>query len=354
MKVLDLYVFRVFLKFFLVVLLVPGVLFSLFDLISLLDDVGKGTFTTLDALLCVIYTSPDRFIQLVPVVTFLAVLAALGRLADRGELLAMEAAGRSAIGVFRGVFYACLLVIAISLVAGEWAVPLLDQRAAAIKLKSRAEKGVTYTAGGVWVKRGNTFINVGTLAGDKGAEGISIFDFDEEGSLKKYTTAISAIIGKDVWLLQDVTIREIEGLEARTIYLPSLEVSAVLGKKDLQALELSPESLSARELWFYIKALERGGQNTDHFVLALWRKATQPLFALSLALLATGVVFQTMGRGAMGPRMAAGVVAGLVFYFLDQVVMQLGLLWNLKPAIIAFVPVVIAGAGALIQLRRVL
>ena len=354
MKVLDFYVARFFLKYFLVVLLVPGVLFSLFELISVLDDVGKGDFTTLDAVSYILLTAPDRLLQLVPVVAFLAVVASLGRLADRGELMAMEAVGRSVLGVFKGILAGCVALVVVALVVGEFVVPRLDQRAAAIHLKTRAERGVTYTQGGVWVKRAQTFINVGTLAGNTTAEHIDIFEFDTEGALKKYISALSALVGNDVWTLQNVTIREIKGLETNTTTRTQLTIPAILGKRDLHALELSPESLSAVDLWFYIKALEKGRQNTDHFVLALWRKLTQPLFAIALALLGTGVVFQSVGRGTMGSRLALGLVVGLGFYFFDQMSMQLGLLWNIKPVIIAFLPVVVAAAWAFVQVRKVL
>ncbi|NPA94276.1 MAG: LPS export ABC transporter permease LptG, partial [Thermodesulfobacteria bacterium] len=47
-------------------------------------------------------------------------------------------------------------------------------------------------------------------------------------------------------------------------------------------------------------------------------------------------------------------VVGLGFYFFDQMSMQLGLLWNIKPVIIAFLPVVVAAAWAFVQVRKVL
>ncbi len=354
MKILDLYVARIFLVCFFLVILVPGVLFSLFELISQLDLVGKGTFNTGDAISIVLFTSPERFIELVPISVFLGALAGLGRLSDRGELIAMEAVGRSVLGVSAGIVSACLLIILLSLVTGEFVVPFLGQKAAAIRLKAKTNKGVTFTEGGFWAKRNNTFIHVGSVAGKSTAEKISIYRFDANGTLESYISALSATINKSDWTLHDVTVRRISGLETSTEHLPVLRVEAFLKTKDMKALELSPESLSSRDLWRYIKALKKGGQNPDHFVLALWRKLTRPLFSLSLAMLAAGLVFQATGRGSMGPRLTMGIVAGLIFYFFDQITMQLGLLWGINPVVTAFVPVVVAASGAGFQIKRVM
>ncbi len=354
MKLLDLYVARIFLKYFILVLMVPGTLFSLFELISQLDKAGKGTFTTLDAIYVVILTVPERFIDLIPIATFLGALSAIGKLSDRGELIAMEAAGRSVFGIAKGVTFAWFLITVVSLCAGEYAVPSLAQKAAAIRLKADSRKELTYTRGGFWAKRDYTFIHVGSMAKDGGAEHVSIYKFDSNGVLKTYITALSALLDKDYWLLQDVTVKKIKELESITRHLDKLKIASFLNEKDVKALELSPEDLSCLDLWSYTKALEKGGQNPDHFILALWRKLTKPLFALCLAILSTAFVYGSSSRATMGPRMASGLVAGLVFYFFDQITMQLGLLWGLNPVITAFIPVAASAIGAAMQVKKVI
>ncbi len=354
MKLLDVYVARIFLKYFMLVLMVPGMLFSLFELISQLDRAGKGNFTTLDAVYVVVLTAPERFVSLIPVAAFLGALSAIGRLSDRGELIAMEAAGRSVLEISKAVAMAWFLITVASLSAGEFVIPSLAQKAASIRLKADSHKELTYTKGGFWAKREQTFIHVGRLAKEGGAEHVSIYQFDSNGTLKSYTAATAAILNRDYWLLQDVTIKEVTGLATITKHVPQVKIRSFLDRKDVKALELSPENLSFTDLWSYARALKKGGQNPDHFILAFWRKFTSPLFALCLAILATAFVFGSSGRGSMGPRLAAGLVVGLAFYFLDQITMQLGLLWGINPVVTAFVPVAVSASGAALQVKRVL
>ncbi len=354
MKILDFYVVKVFLRYFGLVLMVPGILFSLFELISQLDKAGKGTFTSLDAVLVVLLTLPERLIELIPVATFLGALAGLGRLSDQGELLAMEASGRSFFDVFTGIALGLGLVTFLALGTGEFVVPTLAQKAASLRLKAESTKELTYTEGGFWAKRNKTFLHVGNVASKAGAERISIYQFDDNGTLVKYIRADSAMIAKDGWTLQNVTVKEIKKMEIFTRRLSKLKVPSFLDKKDMKALELSPEDLSVVDLWSYVRALKNGGQNPDHFVLALWRKLTRPLFALCLSLLAAAFVYGSVRRGSMGPRIAIGLVVGLIFYFFDQITMQLGLLWGLPPVITAFIPVLISAAGSAVQIKRVM
>ena len=353
MKLLEIYIARIFLKYFVLVLMIPGVLFSLFELISQLDKAGKGTFTILDATYVVILTAPERFIGLIPIATFLGALSAIGRLSDRGELVAMESAGMSVLGISKAVTLAWLVIAVVSLTIGEFAVPSLAQKAAAVRLKADSSKELTYTQGGFWAKRDYTFIHVGNIA-KEGAEHVSIYQFDSSGSLRTYITAPSALLNKDYWLLQDVTIKEVRALETITRHLNMLKVPSFLNKKDVRALELLPEELSSWDLWSYIQALRKGGQNPNHFILAFWRKFSSPMFALCLAMLATAFVFTSARRGSMGTRVAAGLVVGLIFYFFDQITMQLGLLWGLNPVVTAFIPVTASATGAAIQIKKAL
>ena len=74
-------------------------LFSFFDLLEQLDDVGKGTYRTVDAFLYTAMLLPRRFIQIAPFIALLGTVAALGSLAVNSELIAMRTAGLSPVQI---------------------------------------------------------------------------------------------------------------------------------------------------------------------------------------------------------------------------------------------------------------
>ncbi len=57
-------------------------LFSFLELVSQLDDIGKGSYQTIDAFLYVAYTLPGRVLGLAAVSSLLGAIVGLGTLAN--------------------------------------------------------------------------------------------------------------------------------------------------------------------------------------------------------------------------------------------------------------------------------
>ena len=353
MKILDLYIGRNYLKFFLVVIIIPGILFSFFELLSQLDSVGKGTYSLRDALVFITLTSPKRFMDLVPVTALLAGIIALGRMADHAELVAMEAAGMSSLRISMSVLGACGLVMAAAVLAGEFIVPPMEQSARIMRAQALSTRGVTFSQKGFWARRNNSFIHVNRLIGKDAAEDIDIFTFDGGGNLKSFIHAGNAAIsGEDHWILNDVTKKTIKGMEVETNPVSRMDLESFLSRDQVSVLELPPESLSTPDLMDYIQALKKNGQNADHYQLALWRKVSQPLATGAMAMLALSFVFGSTRRRSAGLRITMGSFIGIALYFFDQITMHVGLLIGLKPFIVAFIPFTVICATAFIRLRR--
>ena len=95
MKTVDSYIGSRFLRGFALIIVILAALFSFLELVSQLDDVGRGNYELKDALFFIGLTLPRRLLDLMPISTLLGSIVALGLLADHGELLAMQAGGMS-------------------------------------------------------------------------------------------------------------------------------------------------------------------------------------------------------------------------------------------------------------------
>ena len=78
MKILDLYIGSQFIRGLVLIILILLTLFSFFELVNQLDDVGKGNYQIIDAFIFVGYTLPRRMLDLLPISTLLAGIIALG------------------------------------------------------------------------------------------------------------------------------------------------------------------------------------------------------------------------------------------------------------------------------------
>jgi len=355
MKTLDRYIGISFLRSFVLIIIILVALFSFLELVSQLDDVGKGNFRIQDGLVFICLTMPRRMLDLMPISTLLGSIVALGMLADHGELLAMQAGGMSTQRICWSVLAAGTLFILLTGMLAEMVVPPLDQLARKRRALAISGTGITLTNQGFWARRGFTFIHVGkTLHGGLAAD-LDLFETDEKGRLKMFTHAREASIQQnDQWVLKDITQKHFTEQGISTQHLPSLTLHSFLSSDQVNVLELPADSLSSVDLYRYIEALRESGQNADRYALALWRKLSVPLTTGAMVLLSLPFIFGSTRIMTAGKRIMIGSFVGIVFYFGDQLIVHLGLLLSLTPAITAMTPVILISSIALWQLRRII
>ena len=353
MKILDLYIGSQFIRGLVLIILILLTLFSFFELVNQLDDVGKGNYKIVDAFIFVGYTLPRRMLDLLPISTLLAGIIALGLLADHGELLAMQAGGVSVKRICLAVLGTGTFLILGAGVLAEFVIPPLEQQARALRSRALSATGVTLTKQGLWARSGTSYINVGkTLVGGRAAD-IDIFECDEQGHLRMYTHAREATIQADKkWVLKDITRKTFGQLGIREQKMPTLTLDSFLSSDQVNILELPPDSMSSADLSQYIAALRQSGQNADRYALALWRKLSVPLTTGAMVLLSLPFIFGSTRKISAGRRIMLGSLVAIVFYFADQVIVHLGLLLSLKPFITAMIPVVLISSIAFWKMRR--
>ncbi len=353
MKILDVYLAKYFLKFFLIVLAVPGILFSFFELLSQLESVGQGTYSTGNAVQFVLLTLPGRLQDLMPMTVLLAGIIALGMLADRHELLAMEASGISVSRISAPVLATCLVLMFVSAAAGEIVIPSLEQKARNMRFQAiSGGSNVTPVKQGFWARFHNSFIHTESVGENGTVAGISIFKYNDQAQMKAFIHAESARILSDRWVLKNVTRKIIRGTEITTEVIPSLELRGFLSTEQVAALEVSPISLSTPELIQYISALEKSGQNPRHYKLALWQKLSLPLTTAAMALLSLTFVFGPVREIGAGLRITIGAFTGIALYFGQQLVTHIGTFLDLPAFVIALIPAAAVGSIAVMRLRK--
>jgi len=352
MKLLDFYIGSMFLRCFLLVMLILAVFFSLIEFLSQLDDVGKGMYSLGNALIFVIFTLPKCLYDLMPVSAMLGGAIALGLLADHGELIAMQAAGISVPRICAAVLATAMLVVVVFGIMAETVIPEMEQLARSSRAQALYGTGIHLTRQGFWARRQNSYIHVHKIFREGAAAGVDIFEFDTEDRLKSYTHALSANIRNNKqWTLKGIIRKEYteRGLSIKKRATGTME--SFLSLDQVAVIELSPYSLSTPDLLDYIEALQESGQDADQYLLALWRKISVPLTAGAMVLFSISFVFGLNRRISAGRRITMASLIGFALYFADQVVMHTGLLLNLNPLITAMIPAVFISGLACWRLR---
>jgi lipopolysaccharide export system permease protein len=343
-KTLDRYICTRFLWTLLLVTSILTVLFSLFDLIQEMDEIGSGEYHLWQAFQYVALTIPGRVLELLPVSTLLASVLALGLLADRGELQAMQGAGLSILRICWSLLGTGILCMLFSVFMMEFVVPPLDQHARTQRTIALSGSGITLTTGGFWARNGTDLIHVRKTLYGRIPKEVDVFRRDATGRLLAVIHASEAEIDPTGrWLLKNVQRVDIGEGGVTTRHMESLTLDRLLGPDQVLLQEIPPESLSFSELYRLIRDLRARGQNAERYEQELWRKIAMPFATGAMMLLSLTFVFGPAQGSGQGRRIVTGLMAGIGVKLASDILNDLGHLAGVHPALPALMsPAVVA------------
>jgi lipopolysaccharide export system permease protein len=343
MKILDRYIVVKFLRWLFPVLLLLLALLSCVALADELEKVGKGTFSQIDAFLVLLYTSPRRIVDLMPVSALLGGLMGLGAMANHHELIAARAAGMSKARMARPVFEAVLLAAALVIFMQALLIPVSER--AASELRSKALEETSLGVGGkleFWTRSGENFVHVSDVLFNRILENIEIYNTDSNGKLRQLIQARrGTIVGSDTWLLEEVVRTRLDGLTATEDRRTSMEWQGLLSEEQANILILPLEALAPLDLVRYITHLQANDLDTHHFRVIFWQQVSVVITVLAMGLLSLPLLVGSTRAISASQRIIMGGIIGIVFYLLQQVTGHFAELFNLIPSVTILTPVLL-------------
>ena len=99
--------------------------------------------------------------------------------------------------------------------------------------------------------------------------------------------------------------------------------------------------MSITDLWRKIGYMTSQGLNTDKYELGFWSKLLQPLASLSLVFVAVAFIFGPLRQTTMGMRVVTGLIIGVLFKFVQDLLSPASLVFGFPPLIATLVPILI-------------
>ncbi len=315
-------------------------LFSFFDLINELRSVGKGGYGLGLALLYVTLSLPGLIYELIPIAVLIGTLYALSTLARHSEITVLRASGLATRDLLMTLFRMAALMALLTIVVGEGLVPLSERLAQ--ELRTRAISNVIAQQGfesGLWVKDGRSFINIRHATPDAQLSGVRIYKFNDSNALESVTEAARAEFDPaSGWQLQDVVRNVLEGDVSRVERMEALPWVSAVTPDLLSVLMVAPERMSLTGLVSYTRHLEENHQKTGRYEIALWKKLIYPLASLVMVALALPFGYSHNRVGGVSLKIFAGVMMGILFYALNGLFSNLGVINAWPPAASAIAP----------------
>lgn len=340
-------------------------LFTFFTLVDELDTVGeKFPLTALFYLQ--LLSLPTRLYDLLPIGLLIGAILALAGLAHRNELVIYRVSGVSGMGLLKMLWTICIPIIIGAMLLSEFLTPIAEIKSSETNLlmRGRAEGGIMAT--GYWFKEptpngGTRVINVGKLLTSGNVSKLKLYEFPDGITLTNMSQADSGRFANGKLIMQNVTENLIspdikKALADATVkdaplatirHLPERTVETTLSPDRLVARILTPERMSLLALKDYIAYLSNNQLQSDRQVVAIWRKFAYPFTLIVMLTIAAPISFMQTRRGGVGAKVFIGILLGTAFFMINQLALNVGLLYKWSPAVTALLPNTLAMTIAL-------
>jgi len=334
------YLMREVLAAVFLVLLAFLALFSFFNFVDELRNVGRADYTAGRAALFVALGLPGLVYELIPIAALIGTLYALSTLARHSELTVLRASGLATSDLLTTLFRAAALLALLTFVFGEVLVPFSERLAQEIKAKALSK--VVARSGlesGLWIKDGRSFINIHKANPDATLEGVRIYRFTAANTLESVTDAKEATFQlPDHWTLKGVVKTILEADTTRVESSDVMDWRSAVNPDLLAVLTVAPERMSLFGLFNYTRHLVENKQKAERYQIALWKKLIYPLTALVMVALALPFGYSHDRVGGVSLKIFAGVMLGILFYALNGLFSNLGVINSWPPFASAAAP----------------
>jgi lipopolysaccharide export system permease protein len=302
----------------------------------------------------VLLSLPSMVQQVIPIATLVGVLMGLGVLSSNSELVAIRASGISLFKLLTSILKPVLLLSIMVLFLNQVGIPESLRHVNEIKLlKNSSSKSLN--ADGNWYKFGNEFVEIDGVSYEDNLVGITRFVFDDSGRLKEYSLSTRADFDQqsNQWVLKDTKLTKLSDDQLVIDHLPEFPWQKDINIDSIIVLMKSPSMLSLSDLYRNSEYLQGQGVNNSEHILLFWTKLFQPLSVVGLVLIGVAFILGSQRHTPAGQRILIGVVVGLAFRFLQELLAPASQVLGFSPLLAALLPIAISFAIALWLLSRV-
>lgn len=352
LKIYETYIARALVSAIALTLLILVSLSGLIKFVEQLRQIGRGDYDMVVAGIYVLLSLPKELEMFFPMAVLIGGLIGLGALANNSELIVMQSAGLSRFNIITAAMKTAIFLILVLMVIGEFVTPNSEAKAKEIRLTAISGGSLFSTSKLVWAKDGDNFVSIGEVTTQSLIQDVSVYEFNEDLSLKRLTYAKSANFRDNSWWFNDVFTTDFKPDLVQTNESLSQRWESTLTPDKLGIVAVKPETLSIQGLHDYIGYLDNNNQDSSRYELAYWRKLLQPITVSVMLLMALSFIFGPLRSVTMGVRIIMGVLTGFGFFVANEMFGPLSLVYQLHPVIGALLPSVLFLIVATALLRR--
>ena len=325
-------------------------LFTFFDFVDQLPSIGRpgvgAGYQLPQAVTYVALQIPNHLYELLPITVLIGTIYVMTRMAQSSEFTILRTSGLGPWRALRTLLTSGVVFVLLTFVIGDFLAPWADRTSQL--LKARYQGNITVGQTGAWLREkqayGQFAVNVNALASDGGMRGVRVFEFDNKGFLVSMTRAPAAQFDNDdAWVLQqaeriEFTSRGTAASRIERTQIDSFRWPTLITSEMVSAAVLRPDRMSTLDLFQYIRHLNANNQSAERYEIEFWKKVFYPLSCLVMVVLALPFAYLHFRSEGISVYVFGGVMAGISFFFLNNVFGYVGELRHWMPWFTAALP----------------
>ena len=323
---------------------------------GIIDQMGdiKRNYQFVDVLIYTATKLPSTIYEYTPLASLIGCLVGLGMLTTNSEVIVMRAAGVSLFRIVLLVFKPVVVFILLAALIGEYFSPYLDQLADSKREYLRKGESALDSTSGFWAKEGDEFIHFNAVFPGGVLFGVTRYRLNEQRELEEASFSSRATFNKTegFWVEENVSSTLFVEQQTYTRKWVTRNWKTELTPEVLTLKILPAEALSASSLNNHIDYLEQRKADSAKYRLAFWSKVLQPLAIFGLVLVGIAFVFGPLRQATVGFRVFVGVLFGISFKLLSDILGPLSIVFEMPPVLAVLAPIVICFAIGLFLLKR--
>jgi lipopolysaccharide export system permease protein len=208
-------------------------------------------------------------------------------------------------------------------------------------------------SGDAWVRDGNLLVNVERQTGEARFGGMMVYEIGADGRLAAMGRAVSASAAESgSWALEQYAETRFAADRVISQKIPRRVLESNVTAEFLGIAATVPAQLPTAVLWRMVRHLDANGLDSREAAFALWSRIARTLAPIFAVLLALPFMFGSLRSSGAGVRVGLGLLLGMAFFLVQQMLESSTVVFNGNPAIFAWLPTLLMAAAALALLWR--
>lgn len=338
MKLLDKYILKEFLRFFIVICITFIALYLIIDFFGKVRMFLSNNATIIQILTFFLYSIPMIISNILPPAVLLATLMAYGSLSKFSEITAMKANGISLYRIsLPALMFAAVMAVALFYFTEMITPASLQKTEYMEKVVIQKQQTMGYfKQNEIWYRGTDSIYNFKMFdVSNDSLRGITINYLNNDFTLRMRIDAKSAQWKDNTWVFYDLLTTVFDSNNSPVLEWSNEKIVNIPEKpNDFKIVQKDAEKMGYFELKKYVKKIQKEGYDVTRYLVYLQGKIAFPFVIIIMIFIGVSFSLRSERSGGIMQSVGIGIFIGFSYFYVYALCMSLGLSGRI-PALIA-------------------